>query len=543
MVRLGRTSRRQQKNHGSSSKRVPVESFSSNSSSYSSGSYTVETRTDRDTRTISSGAFYDKDETDLFAEAEDMIKSNIQSLFSAATNCGLIRNLDQVNDRGDEGVNMDWRKPPYQSMSDWTLLVRDASIMANTAEGTAHTPQPKAYHLHKAVLSYGERQSLFFVKIFQEAHQSTKNDRRDAVISSSRVRSNKTTEVALPSRAAKFIPMLLDFIYFDSLEEMSADKAPALRYLANYFDVRLLFSLVSSFIQKDLSPSTVVIYLNEAELIKDKELVQLGVTMAISNFNSLSKKELELIPPQVFSQIVSNPDLECSSERLSERICYYMRGRLKRFGTPANAMVNDEVFYFLTHAQILPNLSSRAALWYLLFASMEFPTVLVDESMGGYEGSLKRRCIVAICQDWKDNLLGPIKASRRAAIKTGRGGNVNDSRLFEENGEDSDNEEDSERNRGYAKLPMSIRMEILEEALLNAAATPTPTATGSSGSGSASLEDNHHHLEQDEESEGGEYDDERHRHDTVTENLVKHLRSSSRSPTNMKGNRSSRLVV
>ena len=539
MVRLGRSSRRRQKNHGSSSKRVSAESFSSNSSSYSSGSYTVETRTDRDTRTVNRDAFYDKDETDLFAEAEDMIKSNIQSLFSAATNCGLIRNMDQATDRGDEGVNMDWRKPPYQSMSDWTLLVRDASV-ANAAEGTAYTPQPKAYHIHKAVLSYGERQSLFFVKIFQEAHQSTKNDRRDAVISSSRVRSNKTTEVALPSRAAKFIPMLLDFIYFDSLEEMSADKAPALRYLANYFDVRLLFSLVSSFIQKDLSPSTVVIYLNEAELVKDKELVQMGVTMAISNFNSLSKKELELIPPQVFSQIVSNPDLECSSERLSERICYYMRGRLKRFGTPSNAMINDEVFYFLTHAQILPNLSSRAALWYLLFASIEFPTVLVDESMGGYEGSLKRRCIVAICQDWKDNLLGPIKASRRAAIKAGRGGNLNDSRLFEEGEGDSDDEEDSERNRGYAKLPMSIRMEILEEALLNAAAAPTTTG---SASGSASLEDHHHHLEQDEESEEDEYDDERHRHDAVTENLVKQLRSSSRSPTNMKGKRSSRLVV
>mmetsp|Transcript_30348 Transcript_30348/g.35328 ORF Transcript_30348/g.35328 Transcript_30348/m.35328 type:complete len:491 (+) Transcript_30348:226-1698(+) len=394
----------------------------------------------------------DRPASEFFKEAEDLLQRGIRNLFAAGNQCGIqipvnansslakkVKNV--LNDDGDddEGVSPKWRMDPYRSMSDWTLVVRDGSV------------QPQVYHIHKAVVSFGQRRSGFFVRIFE---QNLRDGR-------SKLGKGGVTEIALPKRAAQNIPMLLDFVYEDKLD-LDADSAPAMRYLANQFDVRDLYSLVSSFIQGDLSEQTVTRYIAEAEAVKDKELLTIGMQIATAKFHLIPDEALVQIPPHVFQQLISSPQMNCPTpERLSQRVAIYARGRSDE--------INDEVFYFMTHAQILPRICPSEALWFLNFASTKFGNVLKDESMGGYEGSLKRRCIVAASKDWKNILAGPIREEVRRKVEGGTGLSSNtDSprrRLFV----DGDVEINAEKGRGYISLPNDIRVELLEEALLNAA--------------------------------------------------------------------------
>lgn len=407
--------------------------------------------------------YYDKnrsknDASKLIREAENLINKGIQNLgiqdmFGIGPlSCGVpqfqqrarachqgVNGDDDVDI--DEGVKLDWRKDPYHSMSDWTLIVRDGSQR-----------QPQTYHIHKSVISYGDRKSGFFVKIFEREIFEGNNRHR---------RGGGATEVVLPKRAAECVPQLLDFIYSDKLD-LNAACAPPLRHLANTFDVRELYALVSSFIQSDISESTITTYIREAESVKDKELIGLGMSLATAKFDVLSDDALLKLQPHIFQQLTSIPQLNCpSSERLSQRIAVYARGRSEE--------INDEVFYFMTHAQILPRICPTEAMWYLNFAASKFGNVLVDDSMGGYEGTLKRRCIVAAAQDWRESLVLPVKEEVRRKVEGGdgiTGGDTPRRRLFV----DGDDEVKLDKGRGYMSLPINIRVELLEEALLSAAA-------------------------------------------------------------------------
>lgn len=107
----------------------------------------------------------------LFQEAEEMIYKGLQDLFAVGTaTCGLqafdvdgkCGTKKHKNGRGgfmeeDEGIIPDWRKDPYHSLSDWTLIVRDGS-----------NRQPQTYHIHKSVVSYGPRKSGFLIKVFEK---------------------------------------------------------------------------------------------------------------------------------------------------------------------------------------------------------------------------------------------------------------------------------------------------------------------------------------------------------------------------------------
>jgi hypothetical protein len=432
----------------------------SSSSSYDDNGTTVTDYTN-DTR-----SYYDNDDGNdkgnddgpsarLFQAADEMI----QSLFAAGTiSCGLDQFQKGGGNRGgaggsntidiDEGIKLDWRKDPYRSMSDWTLIVRDGS----------KSQQPQSYHIHKSVLSYGQRKSGFFVRVFE----------KDILEGNSRRKKDGgSTDVALTRRAAQSVPQLLDFIYFDKLD-LDASCAVSLRYLANTFDVRELYALVSSFIQSDIAnDSTITTYIREAEAVKDNELLKLAMSYAAAKFDTLPNESLLQLPPHSFQQLTSNPQLNVpSSELLSQRIAFYARNKSDE--------INDEVFYFLTHAQILPCICSTEAMWYMTFASSKFGNVLVDDSMGGYGGTLKRRCIIAAAKDWRDILVGPVREEMRQRIE----GGGSDSNTGAVRGEsprrrlfvDGDDETNIDKGRGYLSLPMDIRVELLEEAILNAAA-------------------------------------------------------------------------
>lgn len=376
--------------------------------------------------------------SDIFKEAEDYFASKFTSLLNVATHCGLTP--EASNRATEEGYLPDWRESPKRSGSDYILNVSDGC------------GKVKSYHVHKTLLVYGDRRSWTLEKHLQQ--ELVEMESRERKVTG-------VYEMVVPKRAVHLMPQLLDYIYSDKLE-LDCDHAPALRTLSNRLDVRNLYQLVSSFVQSDLNKSNVTRYLRQADLVKDSELTSLTMDLAATEFPSLDDSALSEIPPLLFPKLLGLPQLNSpSSQWLSERIAVYLRARSE---------VDDEGFYMLTHAQILPQISSREALWFLNHCIMNFAPVLDDISMGGYETSLKRRCIVSIAREWKDGLVPMIQIEqekRSRALESNSisaaGGNPR-RRLF--NG--GDEQTDLYKGKGYVSLPVNLKIEILEEVVLRA---------------------------------------------------------------------------
>lgn len=389
-------------------------------------------------------------ESDLFKEAEDFIKEKMNNLLGLGYQCGLAtkqmaqKELESFGVE-DEVVKPTWRMDPRQSFSDLILVVKDGK-------------QSHIYHVHKVHLTMGERKSGLLTKLLGNSRSNVNGGGPEP---STRSRKN-VLEVVVEFYPAQFIPFLLDYIYEDKLE-LNATIAPALRRLANQFDVRTLYTLVSSFIQQDLSEETVSTYLEQAELVHDRELTEVATMIAVQSFDVIPDKELGKIPPQVLQQMVSDKDLNAPTpERLCQRIATYMRSRERD--------IDDESFFFLTHANILPKISPDEALWYLSYGLAHFPGVMNDEGDGGYEATLKYRCMVAASKNWKTSLLSPIKADVKRKQEGGiMDGTANSHLAYRKKRLFGDGMDLVDSNgRAYLELSDDVKVEILQLALLEA---------------------------------------------------------------------------
>ena len=412
-------------------------------------------------------ALYEED-SDLFKEAQDFIKNKmshidfdpiknkltkldldrglVQNLSGIAYACGIaskdqcVQQQRQAEENGydviDAGIKLDWRVDPVTSMSDWILAVYDGT-------------KQHVYHIHKCIITFGDRKSGFLVhEIGKTLGREKANDEQNV------------TEVVCGKYVATFVPMLLDYMYCNKLH-LSSECAVPLRALAIQFDVRSLVKITSSYIQEHLNINTATIYTKYAHLSRDKELSRLAMQEIIRHFDHLPDETLHLVPPELFQQVISNQDLDCSSaERLSQRIATYIRGNIDQ--------VDDETFFFLTHCQVIPSICPTEALWFLHFASTKFENILFDTSMGGYEGTLKYRCILAASKKWHEVLIGAIRKEVRTREENGDETGTRATRgkvLF--------NDEFDEQlvNNYYTEIPMEIRTELLELSLIQVSET------------------------------------------------------------------------
>ena len=320
----------------------------------------------------------------------------------------------------DETFIIDWNRDRIprgvKNMSDWSLKVYNGT-------------EAKVYELHKNVLSLGPRRSMFFIREFEEERH-----RRQSGMD---VTSATISEVALPKKAASCMPQFLDYIYRDEIH-LNKSNAVALKFLANHFDVRPLFTTTIAFIEKDLTSKTALIYMDEADLMKDKDIANIAMKLAAEKLGELPQDSFMNLSPILFQRLVSHSAIMCTPEHLSEIIAAYVRNH------PLE--MNHELFFLLTNANILPRISSTEAFWYLAYAAETFRGILLDESFGGSKGSLKGRCIFAIASQWRNNLLPVVGAS------LDQRGSVNQ----------------IEKSKVYRNLPTDIKIELLEHVLLSA---------------------------------------------------------------------------
>jgi len=320
----------------------------------------------------------------------------------------------------DETFILDWNRDRIpkgvKSMSDWTVKVYNGS-------------DAKIYEVHKSILSFGPRRSMFFIKEFEESRQ-----RQHAGID---ITNASISEVALPAKAASCMPNLLDYIYMDEVD-LNSNNAVALKFLANHFDVRPLYTMTIAFIEHDLTAEKALLYVQEADTMKDRDIANLAMKVAAENFKEFSQESLMDLSPVLFQRLVSHSAIMTTPENLSEIIAAYIRYH------PLE--MNHELFFLLTNANILPRISANEAFWYLNYGAETFRGILVDESFGGTKGSLKGRCIFAITSQWRNSLLPAVSASLDQPSSV----NLID------------------KSKAYRNLPSDIKLELLEHALLSA---------------------------------------------------------------------------
>jgi hypothetical protein len=147
-----------------------------------------------------------------------------------------------------------WTTDRQSNFSDWTLLIIRVGVSWETSN-------VDTYHIHKSVVGVGPRPSHFLLDHFEDQES---------------VFVRNTSSVELFSQAADLVPTMLDHIYGMRGEPLhiTTATATALRYLADKFGVETMFREVNEFIQRDLNGSTVDTYNNDAELFKDKQLMQ-----------------------------------------------------------------------------------------------------------------------------------------------------------------------------------------------------------------------------------------------------------------------------
>lgn len=343
-------------------------------------------------------------------EAQEMTRAF--KSFVGSMSCSDVANCKYQpgGDDDDVQIELDWRQDPKRSLSDLTVVIRDGETS-------------NVYHVHKTQIAYGPRRSGYFAKMF-------------ALGGNAGAKNKSANEVYLPPRAAQMFPLLLDFIYHDKLPNLTAKLAPSLRHLSQYFDVRELFVLTSSFIQKDLSMKTAPLYCIEADMVKDTELLDTSLRVCAENFGLFGTESLLRIPPKLFKEVVCSPHLSCDSAPLSVKVAEYVRF--------CERDVSDELLYWITQPQIMPQIAPEEAVFFLSYVAKS--TQLQRE-----EGhlSLRNRCISACSKAWEVNLVESIR-------------NIPPPGTSEYCGKTSDEV------KLYNKLPADIRLELLESALLTA---------------------------------------------------------------------------
>ncbi|KAG7351003.1 hypothetical protein IV203_010363 [Nitzschia inconspicua] len=155
--------------------------------------------------------------------------------------------------------HLTWTTDRTDNFSDWILLIVRAGVSWETSN-------VDSYHIHKSVVGVGSRPSQLLLDQF---------DDQDSVF----VRN--TSSVELLSQAADLVPTMLNYIYDmkGGPLKITTATATALRHLADKFGVEAMFQEVNEFIRGDMNERTMDVYINDASLFKDKQLMQAALRL------------------------------------------------------------------------------------------------------------------------------------------------------------------------------------------------------------------------------------------------------------------------
>lgn len=282
--------------------------------------------------------------------------------------------MDDFQESDDESEErLSWRLDSEISLSDWTLLVQKQDCL-----------EQKEYHVHKNILAVGPCKSDYFATLFR-------TQMREAATCTSRIE--------LEDMAADAVPHMLDFMYSQQHElNITSELAVSLRYLAQYFGIKLLHRRVMSFVKSDMHMSNVHLYIQSAQVFHDEKMLSVASNLCIDNIEDLvvDSPLLQSIDSDFFYDIISSPEVDtCSvSCHVSTLVAAYSRLHQED--------LSQETFDKLTDRRFIPLIDKESAMSLL---ELEAATNEESEVMPGTKTTttcLQKRCIKVLAQHWKD---------------------------------------------------------------------------------------------------------------------------------------------
>lgn len=270
-------------------------------------------------------------------------------------------------------------------------------------------------------MSNRARRSEYFATLFKQSHlaEFTTN----------------ASQITLEDSAADAFPAILDYIYSDKNVKFDTNNATAIRHLAHYFGIRILWKLASVFIKGDFSLETAATYLSEAILYHDNKLEKASIDILAERIEEINRRTLTKLLPHSFERIVSSPKLKCRSKKLSDIVLKYCQSQ--------GGAVDMALLMKVTRCDLMPSVSRKAALPLLKIAVTEEEKTGVN--LSDTNNVLRSRCIEACVEEWKETLAKPLLA------RESRDKNV--SRIL------------GAHSIEHRDLPLAIQVELLEKAL------------------------------------------------------------------------------
>jgi len=297
---------------------------------------------------------------------------------------------------------LDWRLDPSESLSDWRV-----NIVVDSKNTT--------YHVHKAIIAAGERQSDYFVRLCRGS---------GAARLAEAARGEST--IVLDSVAAEAFPVFLDYVYTGELSA-TKENAIALFHLANYLANPALHAAVAAYLQKTLDYETAPIHLAHAHLFSlDKvgeaalkvcteNLLEYENILCIPGDRNYSSEDavdpvlcdLFALPPTLFRRIlVASPDLDDpgTSQSYSRVLAGYCLHRA------------DDIDASFLEAVVTEDMIKDPDSFLAVTAAMPLLEVAIKNPVNA---KLRRVCIQHAGTAWENTLL-PLAVQekrRRAAAK------------------------------------------------------------------------------------------------------------------------------
>lgn len=263
-----------------------------------------------------------------------------------------------------EEQKLSWRLDPVESHSDWTIVIQKTTGATDT------------YHVHKNILAVGPCRSDYFVSLFRSTHLAESQ--------------TNTSHIVLEDPAGDVMPILLDFMYDTEHKlEIVTEHVVALRYLAKYFGIRILYRKVTEYHKKDMTLDNIGTYIADAAVFHDETTLSLAAIKCIDNLQLLNKTLLQRMDRSFLLRILSNPDVDTCSVS-----CHLSMLLVDYFHIHYSEMTK-EIFELLTDRKYIPQIDREAAA----------PLLELEISIcGGDQGlsCLQKRCIKVLALHWKD---------------------------------------------------------------------------------------------------------------------------------------------
>ena len=247
-------------------------------------------------------------------------------------------------------------------MSDWTI------------QNACDDQDDNVYYIHKIMLAISPCKSDYFVSAFRSSQL------QEGLTS--------TSQIPLQNAAAVAMPKLLEFVYTKELD-IDTNQAGALRYLSNHFCMKLLYCKVMEFIHRNMDMTNVHIYIHDAVIFHDDDLMALAGALIVKNIHLLDPTShlLETIDPDLFLQIVASHE---------SKICGVSCNLVAAYCQLHQGEISSEVSDDLTNHNQPPLIEQQAALIFLELQSRLASNQSNDVSC------LQNRCIDVLANHWQE---------------------------------------------------------------------------------------------------------------------------------------------